>query len=163
MSETDGTQTEAKPAENSNDLPDWARREVSTANAEAAKYRVKAQTIEEEVRKELEQKFQADLKLVSDEKSAALTERDKAAANYEKLVVALDVKVPGESAVEFSKLLQGSSAEEFKAHAETLKGMFGTGTKPRAVDPSQGLGGGNVDDPANALQLLFKNNLSPKR
>lgn len=163
MSETDGVQTEGKTAENSNDLPDWARKEVSTANAEAAKYRVKAQTIEETVRKELEQKFQADLKLVSDEKSAALTERDKATANYEKLVVALDVKVPGESAVEFSKLLQGSSAEEFKTHAETLKGMFGTGTKPRAVDPSQGLGGGNVDDPANALQLLFKNNLSPKR
>lgn len=163
MSETDNTQTEAKPAENSTELPDWARKEVSTANAEAAKYRVKAQNIEAEIRAELENKFQEDLRVVSDEKSAALTERDKYAANYEKLVVALDVKVPGESAVEFSKLLQGSSAEEFKAHAETLKGMFGTGTKPRAVDPSQGLSGGNATDPANALQQLFNKNLSPKR
>jgi hypothetical protein len=164
MSETDNTQaTETKATEGTAELPDWARKEVSTANAEAAKYRVKAQTVEAEVRAELEKKFQEDLKLVSDEKSAALTERDKYAANYEKLVVALDVKVPGESAVEFSKLLQGSNADEFKAHAETLKGMFGTGSKPRAVDPSQGLGGGNADDPANALQQLFKNNLSPKR
>lgn len=163
MSEANTQPNDNKPAEETTELPDWARKEVSTANAEAAKYRVKAQTIEAEVRKELEQKFQTDLKLVSDEKSAALTERDKYAADYNKLVVALDVQVPGESAVEFSKLLQGSTADEFKQHAETLKGMFGTGSKPRAVDPSQGLGGGNADNPADALQQLFNKNLSSKR
>jgi hypothetical protein len=157
MSDTDNTQTDsAKVTSSSDELPEWARKKLSEANAEAAKYRVKAQTVADEVRAELEQKHQAEFKSVLDEKSTVLSERDTATSNFDKLVVALQAGIPGESAVEFSKLLQGSNTEEFQAHAESLKKMFNPGTKPKATDPSQGLNGTSGMDPADALAELFK-------
>jgi hypothetical protein len=153
MSDTENTQTENTT---SDELPEWARKKLSEANAEAAKYRVKAQAVADEVRAELEQKHQAEFKSVLEEKTTVLAERDNAASQFDKLVVALQAGIPGESAVEFSKLLQGSNTEEYTAHAETLKKMFNPGTKPKATDPSQGLNGTSGMDPADALAELFK-------
>lgn len=155
MSDTENTQDQNKVT-TTEELPEWARKKLSEANAEAAKYRVKAQTVADEVRAELEKKHQEEFKSVLDEKSTVLAERDTAASKFDKLVVALQAGIPGESAVEFSKLLQGSNEEEFKAHAESLKKMFNPGTKPKATDPSQGLNGTSGMDPADALAELFK-------
>lgn len=159
MSET--VETPPAQEQNQNDpqtVPDWVRKQISEANAEAAKYRVKAQNTANEVRAELETQFQNDLKLVSDEKSTALSERDTAVAEANKLRAALRAGIPGESAEEFSKLLQGKDLDEYVAHAESLKKMFGTATRSRATDPTQGLSGG-AGDPDDAFAQLFTSKL----
>lgn len=158
MSDTDETQTAPTATQDQNQLPDWVRKQITEANNEAAKYRVKAQNTAAEVRAELETKFQDDLKVMSDEKSAALSERDSAVAEANRLRAALRAGIPGESAEEFSKLLQGKDLDEYVAHAESLKAMFGTNTRVRATDPTQGLNGGS-GDPEDAFQQLFTSKL----
>jgi hypothetical protein len=102
------------------------------------------------------------LRLLSDEKSAITAERDSASSNYEKLVAALGAGVPGDTAVEFAALLQGSNADEYKAHAEKLKGMFGTGTKQKAVDRTAGFSGDVQVKPEDAFAALFQSKLTNK-
>lgn len=123
-------------------LPDWARKQISEANAEAAKYRTERNNIEAETTAKLKAEFDAQLKTLSDEKSAITAERDTTALNYTKLGVALAAGVPGETAVKFADLLKGSNEDELKAHAEELKSMFGGPVKIAAIDPSHGASGG---------------------
>jgi len=123
-------------------IPEWARKKITEANNEAAKYRTEKNNIEAETTARLKAEFDAQFKALSDEKSAILAERDTSALNYKKLNAALAAGVPGETAVKFAGLLQGSSDEELATHAEELKSMFGTPTKIAAVDPSHGAGNG---------------------
>lgn len=137
-------------------IPDWARKQITEANAEAAKYRTERNNIEAETTAKLKAEFDAQLKTLSDEKSAITAERDTTALNYTKLGVALAAGVPGETAVKFAGLLQGSNEDELKAHAEELKGMFGGPVKIAAIDPSHGAGGNvtrtnSADDEWSAL------------
>lgn len=124
-------------------LPDWARKQISEANAEAAKYRNERNNIEAETTAKLKAEFDAQLKTLSDEKSAITAERDTTTLNYTKLGVALAAGVPGETAVKFADLLKGSNEDELKAHAEELKSMFGAPVKIAAIDPSHGASGGS--------------------
>lgn len=148
----DNTQSEAKPTENQEVIPEWARKKITEANNEAAKYRTEKNNIEAETSAKLKAEFDAQFKALSEEKSAILAERDTNALNYQKLNVALAAGVPGETAVKFAGLLQGSNDEELKAHAEELKSMFGSPVKVPAIDPSHGARGdgsvGNSTDEA---------------
>lgn len=138
---TGGENGDAKQTQET--LPDWARKQISEANAEAAKYRTERNNIEAETTAKLKAEFDAQLKTLSDEKSAITAERDTTALNYTKLGVALAAGVPGETAVKFADLLKGSNEDELKAHAEELKSMFGGPVKIAAIDPSHGASGGS--------------------
>jgi hypothetical protein len=124
--------------QNENDLPGWARKAISDANAEAARYRVKANEVEAQTRSSVSAEFSEQLKAVSDEKSAIAVERDTSVSDYMKLKTAIAAGVPGDTAVEFAALLKGNNEDEYKAHAEKLMGMFGSGRPAKAVDPSHG-------------------------
>ncbi len=146
----DNTTTEPKQTEEV--IPEWARKKITEANNEAAKYRTEKNNIEAETTARLKAEFDAQFKALSDEKSAILAERDTSALNYKKLNVALAAGVPGETAVKFAGLLQGSNEDELKAHAEELKSMFGTPAKVPAIDHTHGASGngsvGNSTDEA---------------
>jgi hypothetical protein len=152
----------AAPAQNTETLPEWGRKAISEANAEAASYRQKAKTAADEARAAVAAEYDEQIKALSGEKTAITAERDSAATNYNKLMVALQAGVPGETAVEFAGLLQGNNADEYKAHAEKLKGMFGAGGRVRAVDPSHGLNGSSSQTPEEAFASLFQSNLTKK-
>lgn len=143
-------------------LPDWARKAISEANSEAAKYRLKANTAAEEAKKAVEAEFSAQIKALSDEKSAITAERSNAVGMVDKLTAALEAGVPGETAVEFAGLLQGSNKDEYKAHAEKLKSMFGAGGRVKAVDPSSGLPGGVDNTPENEFMRIIQSKLTKK-
>lgn len=147
---SDDNTTEPKQTEEV--IPEWARKKITEANNEAAKYRTEKNNIEAETSAKLKAEFDAQFKALSEEKSAILAERDTNASNYQKLNVALAAGVPGETAVKFAGLLQGSNEDELKAHAEELKSMFGTPAKVPAIDHTHGAGGngsvGNTTDEA---------------
>jgi hypothetical protein len=147
---------------NREEVPSWVRKEISDANSEAAKYRNKAKTIADEVKAEVSASFNDQLKTLSDEKSAIVAERDSATTNYDKLVAALQAGVPGDTAVEFAALLQGSNVDEYKSHADKLKGMFGTPTKQKAVDHTAGFNGKSEQSPEEAFAALFQSKLTNK-
>lgn len=160
---SDENKTEVKPeAQNNEQIPDWARKAISDANTEAASYRQKAKVAADEAKAEVTASFNDQIKSLSDEKSAITAERDTATGNYAKLVAALEAGVPGDTAVEFAALLQGSNAEEYKAHADKLKGMFGTGTRQKAVDPTAGFNGKSELKPEDAFAALFQSKLTNK-
>lgn len=140
------------------ELPEWARNEIKTANSEAAKYRVRANNIEAETTEKLTSQFNDQLKAVTEEKSAIATERDGYATKLLKVKVALNADIPGGSAFEFAELLQGSTEEELVEHANKLKSMFGTGARTPAVDHTQGFSNSNSQNPAqDFMNLLFPN------
>lgn len=163
MSDDNQNVTEtAKTDSNNEQISEVARKLITEANAEAAKYRTQRNTIEADTTAKLKAEFEEQFKVMSDTSSALTAERDTAMSDYNKLKVALEAGVPGDTAVEFAALLQGNNAEEYKAHAEKLKSMFGPGTKQRAVDHSAGFGGETTSTPADAFAALFQSNLTRK-
>jgi hypothetical protein len=156
---TQVTENNNASTNNTQDLPDWARKAISEANSEAAKYRTKASAAADEAKAEVTATFNQQIQALSDEKSAITAERDKASTNYERLVAALGAGVPGETAVEFAARLQGNNLEEFKADAEKLKSALGTGAKVRPVDKSAGLSGETKLSPEEAFAALFQSNM----
>lgn len=129
--------------QNTEALPEWGRRAISDANAEAAKYRLAAKTAAEDAVAATKAEYDKQLQALATEKTSIAGERDKAVTELTKLQVAITADVPGEQAVAFADLLKGTTQEELKAHAEQLKSMFGTPAgKQRATDKSQGAGNG---------------------
>jgi len=147
---------------NNDDISERARKLITEANNEAAKYRTQRNTIEAETAAKLKAQFDEQFKAVSDNMTAITAERDTASSDYNKLVAALHAGVPGDTAVEFAALLQGNSLDEFTAHAEKLKGMFGTAPKQKAVDRTAGFGGETAQNGEDAFAALFKANLTNK-
>lgn len=164
MSEQNAPATDpaGQAPQSTDQLPEWARKAISEANGEAASYRQKAKTAADEAKAEVTAQFDEQIKSLSGEKTAITAERDSATSNYNKLIAALQAGVPGETAVEFAGLLQGSNMDEYKAHAEKLKGMFGAGARVKAVDPSHGLNGSSSQTPDEVFASLFQSNLSKK-
>lgn len=156
------TETATAPAK-TEDLPEWARKAISEANAEAAKYRTRAHETEAAVTARLNTEWEAKLKGAVEETSAARSERDKALLGQTKLDVALAAGVSSDKAKDFADLLQGSNTEELTAYAQKVL-QFGGGSKPvKAVDPTQGLQGGAAGDAIDqAFAQLFKKNLTPR-
>lgn len=123
---------------NTNDLPEWAREAISTANGEAAKFRVERNAARDELTK-----VQADLASLQEKHKEATSKVAEAETAFLKYTVAVESGVPGEKAAEFAALLQGSTKDEVAAHATQLKTLFNTPTMAgqKAIDPSQGQGG----------------------
>lgn len=164
MSDENKTEAEVQPEQKNdvNELPEWGRKAISEANAEAAKARVKANQAAEAAKAEVTASFNDQIKALSDEKSAVVAERDTATTDYTRLVAALEAGVPGDTAVEFAALLKGSNKEEYKAHADKLKGMFGTGKSQKAVDHTAGFNGKSEVKPEDAFAALFQSKMTNK-
>jgi len=162
MSDDNQSATNTTGTQNTDALPDWARRAISDANAEAAKYRLKAQTAAEEAKAETKKAYDDQLRALASEKTSISEERDKANIGLTKLKVAIAAEVPGEQAVVFADLLKGNTEDELKAHADQLKSMFGTPAgRQRATDKSQGAGGNasGVKTPAELFADMVQSNL----
>jgi len=157
-SATTDTGTQGNTAE----LPEWGRRAIAEANAEAAKYRVKAQTAADEAKAAAKVEYDAQLQALAQEKTSVITERDNAVTGLTKLKVAIAADVPGEQAVAFADLLKGSTEDELNAHAKQLKEMFGTPAgRQRATDRTQSAGGNasGVKTPAELFADMVQSNL----
>lgn len=155
---TDAVETPVTEPAKQEVLPDWARKQISEANAEAAKYRTERNNIEAETKAALSADFDAQFKTLSDEKSAITAERDSATSQLTKLKVALAAGIPGETAVEFAALLQGKDEAEMTVHAGKLKEMFGS-PKQRPVDLSHGAGGNTGTSGADQFAALIQKHL----
>src|SRR6187551_3723785 len=134
MSDDNQSATTTTGTQNTDALPDWARRAISDANAEAAKYRLKAQTAADEAKAETSKAYDEQLKALASEKTAIAAERDNAVTGLTKL----------------------------KAHATQLKDMFGSPAgRQRATDKSQGAGGNasGVKTPAELFADMVQTNL----
>ena len=141
MSDDNKSATTDTGTQNQSDLPEWGRRAISDANAEAARYRLAAKTAADDAKAAAKAEFDKQLQVLVSEKTSIAGERDNAVTGLTKLKVAIAADVPGEQAVVFADLLQGSTEDEMKAHAVKLKEMFGTPAgKQRATDKSQSAG-----------------------
>ncbi|GGM64733.1 hypothetical protein GCM10012275_39170 [Longimycelium tulufanense] len=154
--------TESTETETDNELPQWARDQITEANNEAARYRVRAREAADKARAEVRQEFEPQVSALEDEKAALAADLDAARLDLVKLKAALNAGIPGESAAEFAELLKGSTEEDITAHAETVKAMFsaaGSVRPPRAVDPSQGLGLDSTTSPHDAFGAFLLSKL----
>lgn len=145
-----------KPGPKSNELPEWAREQISSANAEAANFRVQLRE-EQKTRKTLEDQVAA----LTTEKASAATGQVEIQSDFDKLVTAIQAEVSHDHIFAFAKTLQGSNADELSAHAAELKSMFGISSGPQpAVDRSQGHGNPSNSDPAAEFAKLLQSNLT---
>ena len=144
---TPATTPETPAVESVDQLPDFAKKMISDLRNEAAKHRTSKGEAVEAVKTEVTQGFEAKLAESNAAHEATKGKLAVAETNLLKLKVALDGKFPVDKVLAVADLLKGNSLEELKAHAETLKSLFGS-TGEAAVDPTQGQGGAQV--PANA-------------
>lgn len=145
----------AAPAAEPAELPDWARKQISDANSEAARFRVQLKA-EKDARTSLEDQLVA----INADKANATSSYASIQSDFDKLVTAIKAEVPHEHIFSFAKTLQGGSEDELSAHATELKSMFAIPTS-RAVDRSQGQGSGPAPlDPAAEFAKILQAQLS---
>lgn len=143
-------------ASKSDELPDWARQQITDANNEAAAFRVQLKEAKT-ARKELEDQVAA----LASEKAASVGSLSSIQSDFDRLVTAIKAEVPHQHVFAFAKTLQGANEEELAAHATELKNMFGTPGPSPAVDRFQGQGSGpSKSDPASEFAALLKSQLS---
>lgn len=117
------------PTENDDQLPDWARKKLSKANDEAAKYRTQLRETEAKL---------AGAK-TPEEHAAAVKELAEANSKLERdLLVA---KVGKDLPDELAALLKGSTEEELTAHAEVLRKFVPGAPKTPPAPPTKLSGG----------------------
>jgi hypothetical protein len=146
---TEGTGNAAPVAEakSVSDLPKWAQDELSRARGEAASYRTQLRDAES-ARDSFKTQYEEETAKVQ----GISTERDDAKLFGLKLDAALDVGVPGDSLKVFADRLRGSTLDELKADAKTLKeNGFGVPASGRPTDRSAGLGNDRTPTPENAF------------
>ena len=163
MSDDNKSATTDTGTQNQSDLPEWGRRAISDANAEAARYRLAAKTAADDAKAAAKAEFDKQLQVLVSEKTSIAGERDNAVTGLTKLKVAIAADVPGEQAVVFADLLQGSTEDELKAHAAQLKEMFGTPAgKQRATDKSQSAGNnaGGVKTPGELFADMVQSKIT---
>jgi len=144
--------TEAAQESKTDDLPDWARKQLTKANNEAAKYRTRVTELNDKL-KGLEDSS-GKVEDLSKQVTDTSAEADTAKLALLKLQIALSVEgVEAKNASDFAELLQGSTEEDLKAHAEKVKKLFGASRSP-AVDPSLGRGGDVKPNPGTGQNRL---------
>lgn len=145
------------PAKTDDALPDWARQKITSANNEAASFRVQLRE-EQAARKVLEEQV-VTLNAASSTSSTALS---SVQSDFDKLVTAIQAEVPHQHVFAFAKTLQGANETELAAHAAELKTMFGATSGPAAaVDRFQGHGGGApANDPATQFAEMLQSQLT---
>jgi chromosome segregation ATPase len=144
------------PVKVSDELPEWARKQISDANQEAANYRVQLKTA-----KDLLASVQEQVSSLTTEKTQVDSSLNSVQADFDKLATAVQVLLPDNPKVfTFAKTLQGSTEAELTAHAAELKTMFNVASSA-AVDRSQGQGAGSVESsPGDVFAALLKSNLT---
>lgn len=107
-----GETPEEKPAEHkpADDLPEWAQKELSSARAEAANYRVKLREAEQSL---------ANAKS-PEEVAAAIAELTDQNAKLERSLLVRDVAAEFKLPAELAEVLQGNDIEALKEHAKKL-------------------------------------------
>lgn len=139
--------TNAAEAKGVADLPQWAQDQLSRARNDAASYRTKLRETEA-----ARDSLQSSLDAEAAKAKALEVERDDAKLFGLKIDAALDAQVPGDALKVFADRLRGSTLEELKADAETLKKSgFGAVTPGRATDRSAGLGNQKPSTPEDAF------------
>ncbi|EFV12949.1 hypothetical protein [Segniliparus rugosus] len=135
----------------------YSAKYVSDLRQEAANYRVQLRDAEAS-RRELEDQLAA----LASGKSQAEAASKAVQADFDRVVTAIQAGVPHDHVFAFAKTLQGSNAEEFAAHAEELKSMFGFSAAPAAAtDRSQGLSSGSTSaDPASMFAAFVNSQLA---
>ena len=147
-------EADGKPAEDTDELPEWARKKLDKANREAAKYRTTAREAADKAKTDAEAAVAEQLQALSDKHTVLVGDLEKANAELLKLKAAAEAEVPAGQLLDFASLLQGTTAEEIKASAEKAKRLLGS-TKDRAVDPSQGAVGGAPKEAAPGFGRLL--------
>lgn len=144
----------SEPAE----LPEWARKQISDANQEAAQRRVELKAANE-ARKALEEQVAT----LTAAQAQVAQSSSTVQSDFDRLATAVKALVPKpEQLFTFASTLQGDNEEALATHAESLKAMFGLSSGPSAaVDRSQGLGSGAPDNsPEAAFAALLKSQLN---
>lgn len=148
--EGSGSATEnasAAEAKSVAELPQWAQDQLSRARNDAASYRTKLRETEA-----ARDSLQSSLDAEAAKAKALEVERDDAKLFGLKLDAALEAQVPGDALKVFADRLRGSTPEELKADAETLKKSgFGVQATGRATDRSAGLGNDKPSTPEDAF------------
>lgn len=152
MSDQDVTEQTQQTEE----LPEWAREQITKANKQAAKYRTERNEAVEAAKAEVVASFEPKI----EELEAQIAEKDSeiSSARHEvtRVKVALQAGIDAARALSFADLLKGDNEDELRSHAEELKELFGPSGqdsgKRGAVDPSQGETGNPL--PLNGDPLL---------
>lgn len=157
MSDTENTTQETS---NKEDLPQWARDQITKANDQAAKYRVEKNDAVEAAKAEVEKDYTARIEELqakfNESQEAVNSERHE----VDKLKAAIEAGIANDKVLDFADLLKGDNPEELKSHADKLKSLFTTDNehkseKQDATDPTQGQGNSlplNGDPLLNALK-----------
>lgn len=145
-----------QPAKGSDELPEWARKQIASANQEAANYRVQLRSAQDQLATVQEQ-----VSSLTTEKTQVDSSLTSVQADFDKLATAVQVLLPDNPKVfTFAKTLQGSTESELAAHALELKAMFNVAPSA-AVDRSQGQGSGSTESsPGDVFAALLKNSLT---
>lgn len=157
MSENEGTQGD-DVGQSGQELPDWARQQITDANAEAARYRVEKKEAIEAFKQENIETLRAkesewDAKVLEVNESLEAQKIENL-----KLTAAVQSLAPNKKINDFAELLKGDTEDELQAHAEKLTELFSVvddqGTPPakRATDKSQSTG--NNHAPLNGDSIL---------
>ena len=156
MSDTENTTQENS---NKEDLPQWARDQITKANDQAAKYRVEKNDAVEAAKAEVEKDYTARIEELqakfNESQEAVNSERHE----VDKLKAAIEAGIANDKVLDFADLLKGDNPEELKSHADKLKSLFTNNEqkseKQAATDPTQGQGNSlplNGDPLLNALK-----------
>ncbi|CAM4098803.1 hypothetical protein NONI108955_08905 [Nocardia ninae] len=144
---------------NQADVPDWVKKELADVRAEAARYRIEKNDALNTALTAAQAAVAEQLNTANAEKQAAADQAAAASIDLLRLRTALAAGVPGERAEQFASLLQGSTAEELQAHAETVKTLLGSPVSASATDPTQGMGGASVESAADVFGAILRNNI----
>lgn len=143
-------------------LPQWAREAITSANNEAARHRHAKKDAVETARSEVKAEYETKLAEAAEKVTDLQDTVSARELELVKLRTAIDAGVPNEAISKFASLLQGTDEDEVKSHAEEVKELFKI--KPPAdkpVDYSQGQGRGtppplNGDPILNALKAAVR-------
>lgn len=147
----------AAPKSEPDALPDWARQQISSANAEAAQKRVELKAVKEE-----RDALQEQVVTLTAEKAQAAGSHSAVQSDFDKLATAVKALMPKpEQLFTFASTLQGDTEEALSAHAQALISTFGLNNGPApAVDRSQGQGSGAPSNsPADEFAALLNSQL----
>lgn len=137
------------------ELPQWARDQITKANNQAAKYRTEKNEAVEAAKKEVEDSFASKIEELEAAGQKANEEVTASRHEVDRIKAALEAGIATDKVLSFADLLKGENPDELRSHAESLKELFGTNEAPRtskATDPSQGQG--NTHLPLNGDPLL---------
>jgi hypothetical protein len=164
--ETPSTESTESTETTTSKTPDQYESMIKALREEAASNRVKGNEKAEAARAEVTAQFEAKLAESNDAHTRTQSELAKVQLSNSKVDVALEAVLGAEQAARvraFAKTLQGTNADELKAHADELNRLFSTApASSKAVDRTQGLSGGqtpgkDADFGSFVLDLLDRN------